>query len=753
MPSAVEARSLASLLAAANSPPLDISTLSTSYLTSTEPLVLYIARVPGSKGTTILPSILAKLMSAPDIFLTPLKPKSKVVSAPDVESSLYYCHVDTAEDDEIRSQLSSSGSYQEPLRPLSAENPPLSNPGESELARRRRESQQKQLPSPSLEQPCALNSLPYPDSASMPDPWAGPKSSQQLVSQPVLSPGNGHLNPFPQDRGSLENAPLKSASSIKRKPVGSTLAFQASIPSALARSSSPRKVLGPRPMLPPRPTLESVSGLGQMKPLARSPGKENVRLQPWSDEEAVVGGKIESRKRDGGREMGRMTEGFERLNPYSNHSPYEGTNGKSVNIEGAGSTGKTISITIIRRDPGSGEQWNVGRLKVLTGKTSTQTSKRHSTSGDTNLEGGSDGEGVLLEISNEGYEKFVSKDSESQRQQTSNSTEDVPASGAPFQRWLNFAPPKSTASTSMSYDPAGATQRNSLRSSIDFSTHSHRSSVQQASFSHLALSTASFKSTYGPPASTSLSNTLERQQTPFTFLTPWSTPCAFTTSLAGKSLKCRHFPSYSNASSFSSTTRRTKDEGSQISELRFNLPATPLPPKSKQPSVRKRPGLLNSVSSSTTVARSTLSARENAAPALPPRPISQEDHSQFQRYQTSRYGHARAESHDASAASSSSSFPHPYNDEQQHFPPLPPYMAELDHDEPEDEFNAVQGEGERDERMDLSLGQELAGGGFWGKKAKLGKLIVEREGLAMLDLVVAANMGVWWWVGAGRERD
>jgi NADH dehydrogenase (ubiquinone) Fe-S protein 8 len=46
--------------------------------------------------------------------------------------------------------------------------------------------------------------------------------------------------------------------------------------------------------------------------------------------------------------------------------------------------------------------------------------------------------------------------------------------------------------------------------------------------------------------------------------------------------------------------------------------------------------------------------------------------------------------------------------------------------------------------MDLSLGKELAGGGNTGKRAKLGKLIVHDEGLKMLDLVVAANVGVWW---------
>ena len=47
-------------------------------------------------------------------------------------------------------------------------------------------------------------------------------------------------------------------------------------------------------------------------------------------------------------------------------------------------------------------------------------------------------------------------------------------------------------------------------------------------------------------------------------------------------------------------------------------------------------------------------------------------------------------------------------------------------------------------RLDLSLGQERAGGGFGGKQAKLGKLIIEPAGLKMLDLVVAANVAVWW---------
>jgi hypothetical protein len=48
------------------------------------------------------------------------------------------------------------------------------------------------------------------------------------------------------------------------------------------------------------------------------------------------------------------------------------------------------------------------------------------------------------------------------------------------------------------------------------------------------------------------------------------------------------------------------------------------------------------------------------------------------------------------------------------------------------------------DRLDLSLGQEYAGGGFGGKQAKLGKIILEDEGLKMVDLLMAANLGLWW---------
>ncbi|KAF5549910.1 oxidoreductase [Fusarium mexicanum] len=46
--------------------------------------------------------------------------------------------------------------------------------------------------------------------------------------------------------------------------------------------------------------------------------------------------------------------------------------------------------------------------------------------------------------------------------------------------------------------------------------------------------------------------------------------------------------------------------------------------------------------------------------------------------------------------------------------------------------------------FDINLGKEKAGGGNRGKRAKLGKLIIYPDGLKMLDLLVSANMGLWW---------
>lgn len=56
----------------------------------------------------------------------------------------------------------------------------------------------------------------------------------------------------------------------------------------------------------------------------------------------------------------------------------------------------------------------------------------------------------------------------------------------------------------------------------------------------------------------------------------------------------------------------------------------------------------------------------------------------------------------------------------------------------------IEGEEYESVSFDLSLGHERANGGNRRKRAKMGKFIIWDEGLNMLDLVVAANVSVWW---------
>jgi hypothetical protein len=71
----------------------------------------------------------------------------------------------------------------------------------------------------------------------------------------------------------------------------------------------------------------------------------------------------------------------------------------------------------------------------------------------------------------------------------------------------------------------------------------------------------------------------------------------------------------------------------------------------------------------------------------------------------------------------------------------PPYHHRVAHERASMDHRHKDGD---DEPLDLSLGQEKAGGGNRGKRAKLGKLIIHDEGFKFLDLLVAANIGVWW---------
>jgi hypothetical protein len=312
-----------------------------------------------------------------------------------------------------------------------------------------------------------------------------------------------------------------------------------------------------------------------------------------------------------------------------------------------------MSVTIIRRDPSSGGQWNVGKITTRQGaiRQNSSFSMRKRSNSLTESE-------LFIEIFTLGYNKFIDYSQSMPGDRSSVTSPNTSSEGTKspknpvFSRQLHLANPRRPLAQS-------STHQSGLRSSQD----SARSD--------------------SVPSSPS-SPTILR---PYTFLSPWNGTCEFLTGLAGSSIKCKHtLPVSSNPGT-------SRPPPSTVSELRFNLPRTKLSSlvSPKRLPVPSGPGNRSSVS----------------ALRSPPFLNSQM--------------HSRSQSADSQVTRSS--------------------FRNLTEDSEDDS----------DDRMDMSLGREQAGGGIRGKQAKLGKLIIEDEGLKMLDLVVAANMGVWWSVYGWEE--
>ncbi|KEQ67957.1 uncharacterized protein M437DRAFT_38159 [Aureobasidium melanogenum CBS 110374] len=295
---------------------------------------------------------------------------------------------------------------------------------------------------------------------------------------------------------------------------------------------------------------------------------------------------------------------------------------------------RCVSLTLIRRDPSSGFQWNVAKIRdppvhdvssVLGGDGSIKTKKTAAP--------------LFIEIYNPGYSKFVQFD---QTRPDSRGSADM-----------------ASLSPNLSSDHDSTFRRRLYMDGLRFGDHSdgHRKTPswcgeQQNQRPSAQLNRQSLQAV--PKA------LADRRSKGYTFRSPWGGKCEFSTGATGRSLKCKHV--LDNPSSAMT----------EVSELRFNLPT-----------------------GSTT--KSSPSSTDAGAKR-------------------------------SSFISRPSLHRHSTSDELTNGPLSPGMNKFLD------EYGNI----------DLSLGQERAGGGFKGKQAKLGKLIIEDEGVKMLDLIVAANMALWW---------
>jgi hypothetical protein len=356
---------------------------------------------------------------------------------------------------------------------------------------------------------------------------------------------------------------------------------------------------------------------------------------------------------------------------------------------------KSFSITVIRRDASSGAQWNIG---TVFGESHDQEPKSPS-SKKSYFD-------ISVHLTAPGYTRFRDSQTNSHHQAT----------------------PQQLSYDQHSLAPEAGFDRQIRMEGISFWDRSKQHKRAQSDMPGMHKTT---RGRSGSTASPELDGfTADPIQTHdsgakgYVFTSPWGGRCKFATSSSGRSLKCKHtLPGPVSSSNMSDSS------SSQVivSELRFNLPSlamfqSPLSPTLGSRENDSRHFHIPKFSH----IRSRLSP-DKPRPPLPPRPH---------------------------AASNGPMYP---SDDER--PPLPPRPHSNFHDEPSDDddniregsdrlhpflHNARSSSDEGDGRLDLTLGQEMAGGGNRGKRVKLGKLIIMDEGSKMLDLIVAANMGIWW---------
>ncbi|KAL4930730.1 uncharacterized protein BDV17DRAFT_289575 [Aspergillus undulatus] len=655
----VEARSLSSITSIASNPPNYPRNPAQKKL---DPLELYIVRVPGSK----------------DVFLTPLKPPTKSsVSAEAINASLYYLHVAGPEDDALLQEYEQE---------------------REERARLRKEGliDDEDMTLPPAEIARLNNVRRKPISGVQDAPTLNPRP-KSLRRRPVGSqtPGqkseNGPPSPLVTEQTASPVLPLRPALLDAPNPAGAT-----------ARTPTAEEY---RPPMPPRP----LPGVPQLEtPLA------NPALPRPNNRWSALSGNISShihRERER-QEAAQARHSFDAprlpMRPSSLHDlppPYSPTT-RPPKSPGQSPTRRPrdvhspppppphppppppkpqpgFHITLIRRDPSHGSQWNVATMSTPQ----------------------LDGTGIDIDVSTPGYSRFVGKNEPINLDSLGLN---LPAEARSLlSRHPNIASlsdsPATPSDASTSRDPSQPRRfHRKLLVSRPHNPDESRGSLD------LSGGRPSIDSIPASPGNPHQSTSSKLKSGYYTFTSPWNGTCTFSASVNGRSLKCKHmipspggFPNPSH-----------ENPAVTVAEIRFNTPF--------QTGHLQYPGSSHASPfhlSQTTILRDPSANYDPSAPyyydpSIPP--------------PSKRAAIAHLINQKLNRRSSNSSS----SDGGGNDPPPPPPLPGR---HPPDE-----------DRIDLSLAREKAGGGMRGDSAKLGKLIIEDEGIKMLDLVVAACMAVWW---------
>ncbi|KUJ10660.1 uncharacterized protein LY89DRAFT_723263 [Mollisia scopiformis] len=485
-------------------------------------------------------------------------------------------------------------------------------------------------------------------------------------------------------------APSPSASMPRRKPVTSIASFtEGRQQSSNSDVTIPRRPLGPRPF-------------GTEVPVAKSvlPGVENVR--PDSRSRRQDASLEETTGRVGNQSFSSVDHMVDEMNPNA------------------------FSITVIRRDPSSGAQWNVGTIygQPVPGEAQHRRSK------------GSKKPyfDMSIQLTTPGYSQFRNVSA------TGNSADGMTEVSSPVgvspRADISPVQPRSGSGFNRHLRMEGSSfwERSSMhkRAQSDFSgeravPRGKDMSLDATTFGALNVSSNDSMST----------GAVDSRSKGYIFESPWGGCCKFSTGSGGRTLKCKHsLPAPISAKTAGDFTSAPQPP-SIVSELRFNLPSSGIfTPSTASDTTTKRSSIDSGRFNISKLGhmRNKLSPDKIRPPAPPPRPT------------------LPPRPHPTSYAAM-----YPSDDEDR--PPLPPRTLATSHLRPgyqqansflstdTTQFEpdlSYSDEADDGDRLDLSIGREKAGGGNRGKRAKLGKLIVHDEGFKMLDLAVAANMGIWW---------
>ncbi|KAL3446620.1 hypothetical protein BJX65DRAFT_111973 [Aspergillus insuetus] len=607
----VEARSLSSITTIASNPPAYPRNPTQKKL---EPLVLYIVRVPGSK----------------DVFLTPLKPPTKYsVSAEAINASLYYLHVAGPEDDILLQEYEQE---------------------REEQARLRKEGLMEDPDLP----------LPAPEIARL----------NNVRRKPVGAP---------KDTASLDAPPPLPT----RPSFSSDQQFETTVPDDSI----------PPPMLPPRPALPetSYSSFGfprgeeippplPQRPVSNVPRNELVfdsytppkKNNRWSALSGYVSNQVQrGRERyeaaspvrhsfDGARPSIRPQSSHDLPPPYAAIAPPPRSPGQSPSRlprDNAPPQQPGFHITLIRRDPTHGSQWNVATMSTPPSRT--------------------DGSGIDIDISTPGYSRFAGHN-EPLSLESLGLNLSAEARNLLSRQQNTSNPPATPHDPSVSRDTSRP--RRFRRKLLVSRPEESRGSLDLP---------GSRPSLDGGPGSPHSSNFSKLKSGYYTFTSPWNGTCTFSTSVNGRSLKCKHMipvPGFPN-----SPNPTQENPAVTVAEIRFNTPFQGSHAHHHHSSEH-----------------ADLSGPYYYNPSTNP-----SKRAAFANFINNKFDRRGSNSSTSSAGANE--------------PPPPLPRRPIDED-----------------RIDLSLAREKAGGGMRGNSAKLGKLIIEDEGIKMLDLVVAACMTVWW---------